>query len=142
MGDSVGSGVQRSPPCRPFPYLSRKPNPTGERGVRSAECDRTRWVTVVSTLGAWTEESSSPPSSPSSCCHYMTSGSFGLEVISYAFFKGKPIFCFLPTRLLFQSPDLSACRCLGTEWTKWSLLSPSGCDSGILYRTGIGIVRL
>jgi len=123
MTDSVGSGVRRLPTRRPFPSLARKPNPTGERGVPSAECDRTRWVTVVSTLGAWTEESSSPPSSPSSCCHCMTSVSFGLEVISYGLFNGKLIFCFLPTRLVFQSADLSAGRCLGTEcvgtWWWW-----------------------
>jgi len=81
MRDSVGSGVRRPPGRRPFPYLSGKPSPIGERGVRSAECDRARWVTVVSTLGAWTEESSSPPSLPPSC-HSMASGALGSEAIS------------------------------------------------------------
>jgi len=56
----VGSGVRPLPGRRPSPYLSRKPNPIGDRGVRLPACERARWVTVVSTLGAWTEERLSP----------------------------------------------------------------------------------
>jgi len=78
----VGSGVLRPPGRRPFPYLSRMPNPTGERGVPFAECVLARWVTVVSTLGAWTVESSSPVSAASPSCHSMASGALGSEAIS------------------------------------------------------------
>jgi len=37
----VGSGVRR-PLLRGGPYLARMPSPTGDRGFRSAECDRAR----------------------------------------------------------------------------------------------------
>jgi len=83
MDSLVGWGAQR--PCvRASPYFARKPSPTENRDVRSAECDRARWVTVVSTLGVEVLHSSSPPSSPSSwpACHFITSGAFGLEAIS------------------------------------------------------------
>jgi len=86
----VGSGVRR--PCLgAFPNFARKPSPLGPRGASSAECDRPRWVTVVSTLEAGVEESSSPPSFPSSpSCHYsMTSGALGSEAILYGFFLRK-----------------------------------------------------
>ena len=67
MRDSLEcSGVRRPSPSLGFPYFARKPSPTGDRGVRSAECDVTRWVTAVSTLGAESRDSSSPPSFPSS----------------------------------------------------------------------------
>jgi len=84
MRDSlVGSGVRR--PCfGAFPYFARKPSPTGDHGVRSVECDRVRWVTVVTTLRAEDLHSSSPPSSPSPwpACHSITSGTLGSEAIS------------------------------------------------------------
>jgi len=95
MRDSVGSGVLRPPRLCPFPYLSGKPNPTGERGVRSAKCVRARWVTVVSTLGAWTEESSSPASAASPSWHSMASGALGSEAISVVSMR-KPYLLFPP----------------------------------------------
>ena len=78
----MGSGVLRPPGRRPLPYLSRKPNPTGEGGVRSAECVRARWVTVVSTLGGGMEASSSHASAASPSCHSMASAALGSEAIS------------------------------------------------------------
>ena len=61
----IGSGGHRPSPLLGFLYFARRPSPGGDRGVRSADCDLARWVTVVSTLGAEARDSSSPPSSPS-----------------------------------------------------------------------------
>jgi len=83
MDSLVRSGAQR--PChRASPYFARKPSPMGDRDIRSAECDRARWVTVVSTLGVEVLDSSSPLSSPSSwpAGHSITSGAFRLDAIS------------------------------------------------------------
>jgi len=85
MGSLAGSGVRRPALRLCFPYFARKPSPTGDRGAWSAEWDQARWVIGVSTLGAEARDSSSPPafpSSPSSCCHSMTSGAFGSVAIA------------------------------------------------------------
>jgi len=50
--------------------------------VRSAEYVQARWVTVGSTLGAWTEESSSPTYAASPSWHSLASGALGSEAIS------------------------------------------------------------
>ena len=127
MSDSlVGSGVWR--PCLgAFPYFARKPSPMGDRGVCSAECDRARWLTVVTTPGAAVLDSSSPPSSPSSgpACHYINSGALGQKT-SFCLCQWKHIFCLLPILMVSQNTDLSVDRFLGTGCTKWSLISLRG----------------
>ena len=96
--DSVGSGVRR--PCLgAFPNFARKPGPLGDRGASAAECDRARWVMVVSTVGAAAEESSSPPSfpsSPSSCRLSMTWGALGSDAFIYGFFSRETFLLFPP----------------------------------------------
>ena len=96
MGSVGGSGVWRPPALR-FGYLDRKRIAmSGEPAVWSAEYDLDRWVTVVSTLGAYGRDSSSQPSdscppssvtlrwsSAPSLCHSMASGAWGLEVMIY-----------------------------------------------------------
>jgi len=127
IGWRAGSGVWRPAPRLCHPYFVRKPNPTGDRGAWSAQCDRARWVTVVCTLGAETQDSLSPPSSPSSCRHSMTSTAFGTEAFLRLLCR-KLIFCFLPTLLVSQSADLSSGPYLATGYTKQSFLSQSGFD--------------
>ena len=98
MRDSAGSEIRR--PCLgAFPNFARKPSPLGDRDGWCAKCDRAMWVTVVSTLGAAAEGSSSSPlfpSSPSSCRYSMTSGALGSEAILYGFFSRKTYLYFPP----------------------------------------------
>jgi len=145
MRDSlVGSGVRRPPGRRLFPYLSGKPKPTGDLGVQSAECDRTRWVTVVSTLGAEVRHSSSPPSLTSSTlalsppCHSMASGALGSEDISSTSIR-KLIFCFLPKLRVLQTLGLSVSRRCNTRRTTPVLFLPLVRNNGNLHLRTTGI---
>jgi len=145
MGWLAGSVVRRPPPRHVFPpYFARKPGLTGDRGVWSAQCAWAMWVTVVSTLGAEVQESSSPPSfpsSPSSCRHSMTSGAFGSEAICSISLLTKLIFCFLPKLVVSGNTDLSVCLPQDIESTKWSVISPRGCYRQSFRRTRMRIVR-
>ena len=140
MRDSlVGSRVWR--PCLGvFQYCARASSPTGDRGVRAGECDRARWVTMVTKLGAEVLDSSSPPSSPSSwpACHSITSGALGSEKYLW-FITGELIFCFLPKLTVSQSLGLSVFRPYNIRRTRPHLFPPQVCRNRNLRLPNAGI---
>jgi len=76
-GSRVGA-VLFEPRGRLLCCLTIKPiKRLGDLGVGPPECDRTNRVLLVSTLAAMSwDKSSCPPSTASSCCHSMASGTF------------------------------------------------------------------